>query len=226
MTLSRKGVSMAQKDSSATDAGDPQAKVYESLRNYEEHFNGLQVETKKLASAWMLAVFAAIAFIVRGDLKSGSSLLDTGVLLVLIGAGANIGLLSLWILDQLVQQRLLNAAFKVGLLLERHNSNLPPIRSLMWLNSGCKGMGRYNALFYASPMAFIAAAAIYGFALADSAQWWLIAGAAIAGTAFLLPFSQWVTASRMSRRSDLSDGAKKAVAKWTERLASRPSGHF
>ena len=212
---------MAQPDSDAAVAKDPDAEIYASLREFEQHFNGLQVETKKLASAWMLGVFGAIAFIIRGDLKSGASLLDTGLLLVVIGAGANIGLLSLWILDQKVQQRLLSAAFDVGLLLERHNPNLPPIRSMMWLNSRCKGMGRYNALFYASPMGFIATAAIYGLALRNWGPWWLGAGALVAVAAFTLPLRQWLVAQLASREGAITDGARLAIDRWRKRLDSR-----
>ena len=115
---------MARQDSATEDAD---FEVYKTLRDFEQHFNQTQVEVKKLASAWMLATFAAVAFIVRGEL-AGRSLLDNGSLLVVIGLAGNIGLLSLWILDQQVNQPLIGAAFRVGMLLERSNPRLPPIR--------------------------------------------------------------------------------------------------
>jgi hypothetical protein len=194
---------MAQQDRNSAAANDPDAEIYASLRNYEEHFNGVQVEVKKLASTWMLATFAAIAFIVRGDLSLRQSLLDSGSLLVLIGLGSNIGLLSLWILDQRVNQNLLSAAFAVGLVLERTNPTLPPIRSMMWVNSGFRGMGRYHALFYVCPMVLNVAAAVYGLQASPAAYWpWLLICTAVAIGALLAPLSQSITASTEQQSSE------------------------
>ena len=47
---------MAQQDPVAKDHD---FEIYKSLREFEQHFNQTQVEVKKLASAWMLATFAA-----------------------------------------------------------------------------------------------------------------------------------------------------------------------
>src|SRR5689334_22571248 len=166
---------MAQQDSDASATRD--FEVWKSLREFEEHFNRTQVEVKKLASAWMLASLGAIAFIVRGDLAAKNTLLDTGSLLVVIGLGANIGLLSLWILDQLVNQRLLGSVFRVGLLLERSNRSFPPIRSKMWLSAHDHGVGRHHSFFYACPMAFNCCAAGYGLSQISRVHlWWLVAG--------------------------------------------------
>ncbi|HUE79730.1 MAG TPA: hypothetical protein VMN38_08875 [Sphingomicrobium sp.] len=209
---------MAQQNQDSAAAKDLDAETYSSLRNYEEHFNGVQVEVKKLASAWMLATFAAIAFIVRGDLSTQQSLLDSGSLLVLIGLGSNIGLLSLWILDQRVNQNLLSAAFDVGLTLERTNPNLPPIRSMMWLNSGSRGMGRYHALFYVCPMILNVAASIYGLGASPAAYWpWLLICTAVAIGALLAPLSQSIMAS--SERQS-SDEIRKIVDDWKKARAA------
>ncbi len=184
---------MAQQKSNSSRATDPEFEVYKSLREYEEHFNRTQVEVKKLASAWMLASLAAIAFIVRGDLSAKNTLLDSGSLLVVIGLGGNIGLLSLWILDQLVNQRLLGSAFRIGLLIERSNSTLPPIRSKMWLSAHSHGVGRHHSFFYACPMAFNACAAGYGLSQISRGHFWGLAIGVIATVAaFLWPFIQWV----------------------------------
>lgn len=210
---------MTQQNRHSAAAYDPDAEIYASLRIYEEHFNGVQVEVKKLASAWMLATFAAIAFIVRGDLSLRQSLLDSGSLLVLIGLGSNIGLLSLWILDQRVNQSLLGAAFSVGLTLERTNPNLPPIRSSMWLNSGSRGMGRYHALFYVSPMVLNVAAVTYGLEASPAANWpWLLVCTTVAIGALLAPLTQSITAS-FERQS--SDEIRKVVEDWEKARAAR-----
>ncbi|MFL6743900.1 MAG: hypothetical protein ACJ8E3_08105, partial [Sphingomicrobium sp.] len=187
---------MAQRNPPLAAADSRDFEVYKSLREYEEHFNRTQVEVKKLASAWMLASFAAIAFIVRGDLSAKNTLLDSGSLLVVIGLGGNIGLLSLWLLDQLVNQRLLGSAFRVGLLLERSNPTFPPIRSKMWLSAKAHGVGRHHSFFYACPMAFNTSAAAYGLAQMSRGQfWWLAVGVAGAAAAFLWPFIQWLVDS-------------------------------
>ncbi|HKX92354.1 MAG TPA: hypothetical protein VJM15_08020 [Sphingomicrobium sp.] len=220
---------MAQHDSLPVASRDHDFEVYAWLREYEEHFNQTQVEIKKLASAWMLAGLAAIAFIVRGDLKAGSSMFDTAVLLGIIGSGANIGLFSLWILDQLCSQKLLGAAFEVGLHLERRNSNLPPIRSLMWVKSNYRGMGRFHALFYACPMLFNALAAGYATRLSP-APGHLVA-AAIATIPLIVVLGQWARALRY-RPMDLKDKTthpesevSKTVERWKERLESRFRDH-
>src|SRR6476646_5569676 len=100
---------MARQDSNAPAAKTLEMEVYASLQQYEEHFNTTQVEIKKLAPGWMPIVFTAIGFIIRGALVAGRSLFDSALLLGLIGLGGNIGLISLWILDQRVYQQLMNA---------------------------------------------------------------------------------------------------------------------
>ena len=55
-------------------------------------------------------------------------LIDSAPLLAVIAVASNVGLVSLWIVDQLVYQRLISAVFKIGLELERRNAGWPPIR--------------------------------------------------------------------------------------------------
>ena len=208
---------MAQQESVAHDAD---LDIYESLREFEQHFNQSQVEVKKLASAWMLATFAAIAFIVRGEL-AGRSLLDNGSLLVVIGLAGNIGLLSLWILDQQVNQPLLGAAFRVGMLLERSNPSLPPIRSKMWLNSSSHGVGRFHSFFYVCPMAFNVGAAIYGVLQSPPHRaWWLWFGVIAAAAALLGPAGKWVIGSLTSSSGPEAAAIKRTVADWEIRHGS------
>ena len=206
---------MAQQDPIPATAADRDFEIYNSLREYEQHFNQTQIEVKKLASAWMLATFAAIAFIVRGDLTGRHSLLDSGSRLVLIGLGGNIGLLSLWILDQRVSQRLLGAAFRVGMLLERSNPMLPPIRSRMWLNAQSHGVGRLHSFFYVCPMAFNFCAAAYGLTQTTPERYqWLSFGLAAAEATLLAPFGEWLIASFEipSKRED--EAIKATVTNW------------
>ena len=146
------------------NSDDAALTIYNTLREYEERFNASQAEIKKLASAWMLVTYSALAFVVRGELVPEKSLIDSAPLVAAIVMGSNIGLVSLWMIDQRIYQRLLNAVFTVGLELERRHADWPPIRSLMWVNSDSRGMARYHALFYAAPITFNVAAALYAFA--------------------------------------------------------------
>lgn len=202
---------MARQDSATEDAD---FEVYKTLRDFEQHFNQTQVEVKKLASAWMLATFAAVAFIVRGEL-AGRSLLDNGSLLVVIGLAGNIGLLSLWILDQQVNQPLIGAAFRVGMLLERSNPRLPPIRSKMWLNSRSHGVGRFHSFFYVCPMAFNLGAAIYGVLQSPPHRaWWLWFGVVAAAAALLGPAAKWLVGTFTSSSGAEAAAIRRTVADW------------
>ena len=210
---------MPQQDSVGSPATDQDFEIYKTLRDYEEHFNRTQVEVKKLASGWMLATFGAMAVIVRGDLSTTNSLLDSGSLLVIIGLAGNIGLLSLWILDQLVNQRLLGAAFRVGVLLERSNPQLPPIRSKMWLNSDSHGVGRHHALFYVCPMAFnFFVATIYGLSRSPAQYfWYLLIGAIAAGAITIPPARQWVKGPAEPASEEETAAIKRTVSDWESR---------
>lgn len=205
---------MPELDAEKAAAVNRDFQIYSTLREYEERFNGVQVEMKKLASGWMLVVFGAVAFIVRGDLEAASSLIDSGPLLTIIGFAGNVGLLSLWILDQRVHQQLLNAAFGVGLQLERDNPELPPIRSSMWVNSGGRGMARYHALFYASPMSVNFAVAIYGAITSPSYRWWLLAIATLTLAALSIVLREWWRADLEARLRVDTEAIAATVERW------------
>jgi hypothetical protein len=218
---------MARQDPYAPAAKRLENEVYATLREYEEHFNTTQVEIKKLASGWMLIVFTAIGFIIRGDLVAGRSLFDSALLLGLIGFGGNIGLISLWILDQRVYQLLMNADFEVGLVIEQRNPDLPPVRSIMWVNSGGRGMARYHALFYACPMFLGTAAAVYGAAVSPSDHWWLWLVALIAAATFGMVLYEWLGADMESKMGERSAEITRTAERWLNRssvVENRSSG--
>jgi hypothetical protein len=203
----------------ASDSDDRILDLYKSLREYEQSFNGLQAEVKKLASGWMVVTFAAIAFIVRGELQP-QGLLGSEVLLVLIGLGGNTGLLCLWILDQRVYQQLLNAAFEIGLIFERRHPSLPPVRSCMFLNSGAGGMARYIALFYAVPMAFIGCTTVYASLAAPAQPSWLLAGAVLAMGALGPVLQDWRKTRGLEAhlRSEYAEASSEVFRRWKEGL--------
>lgn len=63
-----------------------------------------------------------------------------------------VGLFVLWIIDQLVCQRLLNANFVAGLYEKYSNNKAAPIRTMMVIGSEYRGMARLYNLFYFIPM--------------------------------------------------------------------------
>lgn len=132
---------------------------YQTVQQYEHHFNGIEFEVRKLASTWLIISFAAIAFLIRGDLVESQSLIGAVPLIAMIALLAQVGLFMLWILDQMVYHNLLDAVFTTALHIERNNPALPPVRSAMRRISGGTGMARYLKLFYVVPMIVFAAIA-------------------------------------------------------------------
>lgn len=60
------------------DEGDlDYQKNYRDIKDYEHHFNNIELEIRKLASVWLLAALGAIAYLIRGaylsDDEAGSS---------------------------------------------------------------------------------------------------------------------------------------------------------
>ncbi len=178
------------------DATTPAAEAvtfYRTVQVYEHHFNGLEFEVRKLASAWLIASFAAIAFIVRGDLVVDRSLISPDPLLILVAGLAQIGLFSLWILDQVVYHSLLDAVFTTALHLERRLPELPPLRSTMLRLTGGAGVARYLSLFYMLPMAVFAGVAWWAASHAGAPVWLLAAA-----TVTALPLWVWLKSRAMA----------------------------
>jgi hypothetical protein len=117
----------------------------------EKHFNELQQKIRAIASTWILTGFGGIAFFID---TSGPTFVyfSSFSIINLIGLMVVIGLFLLWILDQLVYQRLLNANFVAGLYEEHKNKHTAPIRTLMVIGSEYKGMTRLYNLYYFIPM--------------------------------------------------------------------------
>jgi hypothetical protein len=65
---------------------------------------------------------------------------------------ASIGILSLWVVDQLVYHRLLNSNFLLGLKIEYDHNYIPPIRALMAESSEGRGMSYWLKVFYLVPI--------------------------------------------------------------------------
>ena len=130
---------------------DPKEEYWKFVES-ERHFNSIQAGIRNRASTWILAAFAAIAVLIKTS-ESSTWLVPSAVLVGLVSSMATIGLLLLWINDQLVYQRLLNSVFLVGLKWEHDNPQMPPIRTMMMYSAEGKGMSRWMTYYYTIPMA-------------------------------------------------------------------------
>jgi hypothetical protein len=124
---------------------------YWKFAESERHFNTTQADIRKHAATWMLAAFGAIAILLKssGDFRW---VVSPAILVCTVSAMATIGLLVLWINDQLVYQRLLDCGFIVALKMEYDNPELPPVRWMMMYVAEGKGMSRWMTYFYTIPM--------------------------------------------------------------------------
>lgn len=125
---------------------------YWKFAESEKHFNDIQAGIRNLASGWMLAAFGAIAFLLKTDNTNVHWLASPAVLVGIVSLMATLGLAILWINDQLVYQRLLNAGFLVALKLEFDDPTLPPVRMMMRYATEKKSMSQWMTRFYAGPM--------------------------------------------------------------------------
>jgi hypothetical protein len=124
---------------------------YWKIGEMEQRFNATQSGVRALASTWMLAAFGAVAVLIRTE-QGVTWFFHSQMLIVVVSTMACLGLFTLWIVDQIVFQRLLNSAFLVGLKLEHDVKTIPPIRSVMMYAAEGVGMSRWLRLFYFLPM--------------------------------------------------------------------------
>lgn len=100
-----------------------------SITQQEHHFNQLEADYRKLASQWLLAVFAGLGFVAKGDADPFP--VDRFVLMGLICLAGACGIWLLWLLDIRVYHRLLHSAFMRGYELEQQLEWLPKVRTAM-----------------------------------------------------------------------------------------------
>lgn len=117
----------------------------------EKHFNELQLKTRAIASSWILAGFAGIAYAVNAR-EPALALFSAYTMITLVSLMVVVGLFVLWVQDQLIYQRLLNAHFVAGLYHEFRDAGVPPVRVMMIICSEYRGMARWHNLFYFIPM--------------------------------------------------------------------------
>jgi len=64
----------------------------------------------------------------------------------------SIGMITLWVMDQLVFHRLLSSVFLVGLKIEKDDNEIPPIRFAMMKTQEGLGTHTWERLFYLGPV--------------------------------------------------------------------------
>jgi hypothetical protein len=108
---------------------DQLMEIYNHIGEEERHFNGLELEYRKLASHWLLATLGAIGFLLS---KKEDVPINIWALVIGICLAASVGILVIWFLDMKVYHELLHAAFREGVKLEREYPELlPQIRNNM-----------------------------------------------------------------------------------------------
>jgi hypothetical protein len=100
--------------------------IYCELGEMERHFNNLQARYRALASTWMLAALAGTGFVISKQLAID---LPKEFIIGAIGVSASIGVGLLWVIDLLIYQRLLDAAYIEGRSLETAQGWLPQFRN-------------------------------------------------------------------------------------------------
>jgi len=129
------------------------------LAENERHFHTIQAGVRGLASTWTLAAFASIAILLKQE-KDVTWLFSPLGLVIIICLMANIGLSVLWIIDQLVYQRLFNTNYIGGLRLEQQFSFIPPVRAIQALTTRRRSIASWVKLFYIGPILAFALTAL------------------------------------------------------------------
>jgi len=112
------------------------------IGEHERHFNTITAGYKTMASSWLIAVFAAVGFIVAYDIEP--RLLFVGG----VGLAGGVGIYLLWLMDMRVYQQLLAANFTEGLRLEDEHKWLPQVRHNMAKSQLSGSVARNLSWFY------------------------------------------------------------------------------
>jgi len=143
--------------------------TYFKLSDIEQRFNESEAGVRTLASGWLLASLAGLGWLLEPGKAEGPWPVPLGLLVSIVCTMAVAGIATLWVLEQLVYHRLLDAVFLVGLRMERADRTLPPIHAMMLRTMEGQGTQRWQLLFYIVPLiVFAAFTAIVVIAGADS----------------------------------------------------------
>ena len=107
------------------------------LSECERHFNNLQHNYRVLASTWLLAMFAAIGYVLTAKNLPFSPL----YIVPFLGSASACGITLIWNLDLRVYHQLLESCFIEGLKLEKKYHWLPRVRLNMMETQNGKPIG-------------------------------------------------------------------------------------
>jgi amino acid permease len=107
------------------------------------HFNNLSNGCRLLASTWLLASVAALGYVSTKEMP-----IQPEVLVPVLGGLSSLGVLLLWIMDQLVYIRFIEAYFSEALEIERKYEFLPKVNDNMPVLFGKKGLISYVRVYY------------------------------------------------------------------------------
>lgn len=170
---------------------------YWKLEDSEKHFNNIQAGIRGLASAWLLSAIGAIAFLVQ-KYSQEAWWIQPELIVLIICAMASLGLLVLWIIDQLVYHRLLNSFFLVGLKYEYDHPDVPPVHATMILSADSRGMSRYLRLYYLIPILTLGAIGlVFFFLLSANYQQFQFLPSALAITPILTSYGIYINSGRI-----------------------------
>lgn len=124
---------------------------YWKLSEMEERYNSSSAGIRTLASAWLLGALGAVGWLI--STYDGTAWpLPLGVLIIVLMSLGNAGIVTLWVMDQLVFHRLLDSVFLVGLKMEFDDPEIPPIRSMMMKSQEGLGAHIWERFFYLAPL--------------------------------------------------------------------------
>lgn len=124
---------------------------YWKLSEMEERYNSSSGGIRTLASAWLLGALGATGWLFS-SYNSETWPLPLGLLVVVVMTLGSFGMVTLWVMDQLVFHRLLTSVFLVGLKMEKDDHQIPPLRSMMMKTQEGLGTHRWERFFYLGPV--------------------------------------------------------------------------
>lgn len=119
-------------DESGADKDKLVWEIYKELSENERHFNGLESQYRFLVSTWLLALFAAVGYLLSQP--SGNMHLDVEWLIFGLTLVSAVGITLIWNIDLRVYHQLLDACFVQRLELELENKWLPQMGIKMVLS--------------------------------------------------------------------------------------------
>ncbi len=147
-------------------------KIVQEIGEEERHFNDIEARCRKMASAWLLATFAAIGFVISETISID---IDQELLIAGIAGAGSMGIALLWVVDLLVYHRLLDSCFIEGLILEEKYPWLPPFRNNMMKTQKGEGVLFRVVGFYLGPIVLLILVAGGSLSLWLGSEHWVLA---------------------------------------------------